>query len=89
MNLDKDLKEKIELVLDREISEFEQGNVESFSAFSERDVVEIVALGLKSSILAISYIRFRLNGKVSLGQVVSYYSTVIQQGVPVAEWNYD
>ncbi len=86
MELSLDLRKKIQLVLGREILSGESGNVESFSAFSASDVAEIRTLEQRSGVLAIAYIRYRLQGNVELDRAVSYYGSVIQQGVPVEAW---
>ncbi|WP_253550679.1 hypothetical protein [Herbaspirillum rubrisubalbicans] len=86
MALSLDLRKKIQLVLGREILSGECGNVESFSAFSTSDVAEIRRLEQRSGVLAIAYIRYRLQGNVELDRAVSYYGSVIKQGVPVEEW---
>ncbi|MHA6915601.1 hypothetical protein ACQUJO_21050 [Ralstonia pseudosolanacearum] len=86
MKLSLDLQKKIQLVLGREILPEECGNVESFSYFSESDVADIRVLEKKSGVLAISYIRYRLQGNVELDRAVSYYGSVIQHGMTVEEW---
>lgn len=86
MDLSADLHKKISLILGKEVLLGEQGNVASFAEFTESDIAEIRLLESKSGILAISYIRFRLQDNVALNRVVSYYSSVIQQGLSVKDW---
>ncbi|MFZ6759278.1 hypothetical protein ACO0K9_18900 [Undibacterium sp. Ji50W] len=86
MNLSADLQKKIGIVLDREILPAEHGDVESFANFTRSDVSEISLLEKASGVLAISYIRFRLKGDVDLNRAVSYYASVIQQGISVTDW---
>lgn len=81
-----DLKNKIGMVLGREIDPSEFGNVAGFGDFSEADVEEFRTLEKRSGILAVSYIRYRLGGSADLNTVTSYYATVIQHGVPVEDW---
>jgi hypothetical protein len=85
-NLNPDLYEKICRVLDRTVLMSEEGNVESFFDFSDSGIRDFRLLGERSSILVVSYIRFRLQGNAALNSVVSYYSTVVQNGVYVAKW---
>jgi len=86
MELSADLQRKISIVLGREILPAGQGDVDSFAEFTESDLTDLRMLEKKSGILAISYIRFRLKGDVELNRVVSYYASVIQQGVSVVDW---
>ncbi|NHZ36754.1 hypothetical protein [Massilia rubra] len=85
-NLTPDLYEKACLVLARDISLSEEESVNSFFEFSDLDIREFQLLGEKSSILVVSYIRFRLQGNVALSSVMSYCSSVVQKGMPVSEW---
>jgi hypothetical protein len=89
MELTEDLKRKIELVLGRNIRPDERGNVESLSNFSEGDISEIRSLGERSGVLAISFIRFRLNSNEDLNTVTTYYASVIQEGLSVEKWRND
>lgn len=86
MELTEELKRKIELVLGRHVQSDECGNVESLSEFSDVDISEIRLLGQKSGVLAISFIRFRLNSNEDLNTVTSYYASVIQEGLSVETW---
>ncbi|MBB6582009.1 hypothetical protein HXP36_09690 [Ralstonia solanacearum] len=86
MGLGLDLQKKIQLILGRDILPEECGNVESFSSFSESAVADIRVLERRSGVLAISYIRYRLQGNVELDRAVSYYGSVIQNGMTVEEW---
>lgn len=86
MELTEELKRKIELVLGRAVESEEGGNVESLAGFSNRDVSEIRVLGQRSGILAISFIRFRLNSNEDLNSVISYYASVVQEGASVEKW---
>lgn len=86
-DISSDLQRKINMVLGREVSTSEAGNVASFADFSSADIEEFRKLEKSSGILAVSYIRFRLGGSVELDAVASYYASVIQQGVSVEEWS--
>jgi molybdate-binding protein len=86
MELSEDLRKKIELVIGRKLLPDEQGGVNGFLGFSKEDIAEIHLLEQRSGVLAISYIRYRLKAEVTLDQVVSYYGSVIQQGLAVEEW---
>ncbi len=86
MDLSAELKKRIEIAIGREISSSEQGGVDSFLKLSEIDIHEINLLERSSGVLAISYIRFKLRGNVTLSLATSFYSSVIQQGVPAKEW---
>lgn len=86
-NLPPDVYEKVCRVLGRVILSSEEGSVESFFDFSDSDLRDFRLLGDTSIILVVSYIRFRLQGNVALDSVVSFYSTVVENEVPVAKWH--
>lgn len=86
MNLSSELLEKIGATLGRNITPSEEGSAGSFADLTESDINDIRLLEKTSGVLAISYIRFKLKGTVSLNAAVSYFATVIQQGVRVEDW---
>lgn len=86
-NISQDLLRKIGMILGREISPSEEGCNGCFSEFSNSDISDFRLLGEKSGVLAVSYIKFRLAGKVELNSIVSYYASVIQQDISFEEWN--
>jgi hypothetical protein len=86
-SLSSDLIKKISMILSRDVPLSEEGNISSFADFTDSDMEDFRLLENKSGILAVSYIRFRLKGDVELNTVVSYYAAVVQQGIPIEEWN--
>lgn len=86
MELSGDLQREIEGALKRRLLADECGNVDGFQDFSASDIGEIKLLERKSGVLAISYIRYRLKGRVPLDRAASYYGFVIQQGITVYKW---
>jgi hypothetical protein len=64
----------------------EEGTIKSFDGFSEQDLNDIQTLKINNSVYAISYIRFKLKGNISLRLALSYYSMVIQEGLSVEKW---
>lgn len=78
--------ETISRKLGREVLPLEEGNVSSFSNFTDADLDEIRILGQSNTILAITYITFRVKGNVGLGNAMAYFSEVICQGKPWDEW---
>ncbi|WP_374519306.1 hypothetical protein [Undibacterium squillarum] len=77
---------KIGLVLGRDILPSEEGNIGEFEEFSEADLSDIRHLESRSGILAVSYIRYRLEKKEDLDVVVSFLASVVQQGISVQKW---
>lgn len=86
INLTPELHSKISMVLGRELTLSEGGSAASFDDFSTSELADIRLLEGKSGILAVAYIRFKLAGKVALDTVVSYYASVIQQGISLEDW---
>lgn len=78
--------EEICSVLGRKIPASDEGGYGSFADFTEEDLNDLRLLGRASSIMAISYIRFKLKGRIDLNSAVAFYAAVIQQGVPLQEW---
>ncbi|MFZ6875352.1 hypothetical protein ACO0LF_25075 [Undibacterium sp. Di27W] len=81
-----DTLQKIGLVMGRDISPIEESTVGSFAEFSEKDLSDFLQLLDRSGILAVSYIRYKLNSRVDLDLVVSFLATVVEYGIPVEEW---
>ncbi|MBB5020692.1 hypothetical protein HNQ59_004017 [Chitinivorax tropicus] len=77
---------KIGMVLGRNIPQSEEGNIESFEGFSEADLNDFRLLESRSGVLAVSYIRYRLEKKEDLDIVVSFLASVVLQGISVQEW---
>lgn len=86
MDIEEGTFKNIERALGRRLVDDERGNVDNFSSFTERDISEISVLGKSSLILVVSYIMFRLKDGASLRSSKSYYSSVIDQGIPMHEW---
>lgn len=74
------------MVLGREVPKSEEGSYGSFAEITVNDLEDFRILGKNSSILAISYIRYKLKGKVDLNTAVAFYAVVIEQGVPLQTW---
>lgn len=86
MEIEKDTLKNIENVLGRSLSDNERGNVNNFWSFTDSDLLEISSLGKKSLVWAVSYIMFRLKNGASLRASKSYYTSVVDEGIPVHEW---
>jgi hypothetical protein len=76
----------IESTLGRKLAEDELGSVGSFDDFSEVDREELRIVAARSSIPAIQFIRYKLSGRTSLQDAVSYYDDVLRQGISHEKW---
>ena len=77
---------KIGMVLGRDVLPSDEGNVAGFERFSEVDLNDFRLLLSRSGILAVSYIKYRLERKEDLDVVVSFLAAVVEQGISVHEW---
>lgn len=75
------LRDKLEHMLGRRISDAEQGGVSDYSAFSVAELSELRSLAEKWGGLlpCIAYIRFRLAGRAGLSEAVSFAESLLKR----------
>ena len=72
--------------LQKSVEELIEGEVGSFSDFSQADMDEFKAIGENNGVVAINYINFRLKGGASLSDLSSFYELVVRQGRSIEWW---
>lgn len=77
----------IELDLGRKILSSEAGDRNSLAEFTSKDIEDIRTVGERGGSYAITYIRFKLKGRLKLGITLTYYEDVVKNGEPFEEWN--
>ena len=86
MEIDDGRKREIETLLGRTMPASECGDVDDFLSFSQEDIREIMVIEKRSAFLVILYVVYRLRGEGRIGNAMSYYRSVVQEGVPVKDW---